>query len=110
MNKRAGICVVDIEAGFAAIEQAALRGERAPTNQTGENPAGTLRSGITTELLKQGRIKVEIYALNWRVIEILTGPHAGERTKGPPNPSWQPYKILPKPVAVALPVQQRKAG
>ena len=85
----------DIQEGFAAIERAALKDERCPTNISMENPAGTLRSGITTALVKEGKIRIEVYAQNYRVIEILTGPNAGKRTKAPPNKAWKPYRVLP---------------
>lgn len=83
-----------IDLGFAAIERAAIHGARCPTTKTRENPAGGLPSGVTSELLKQGKIKVEVYAHNWRVIEILVGPHAGKRTLAAPH-GRRPYLILP---------------
>jgi hypothetical protein len=90
-----------IEQGFAAIERAALNGERCPTNHKGtENPNGTLPSGITTALLKEGKIRIEVYPHNYRVIEILVGSNAGKRTKGPPNKKWRPYLVLPRSTAV----------
>ena len=46
-------------------------------------------------LLKEGRIRIEIYGRNWRVAEILKGPNAGKRTKGPPNSRAWPYRTLP---------------
>lgn len=87
-----------IEMGFALIELAAENGERCPTNQSAENPTGELRSGVTTALLKQGRIRVEVYAHNWRVVTILTGPHAGKRTAPSPyKGAGKPYLTLPAP-------------
>ncbi len=86
-----------INEGFRAIEAAAIAGERAPTTRTLDNPSGTMRAGITSALLKEGRIRAEIYGQNSRVIEILKGPHAGKRTKGPPDPNAKPYKVLPAP-------------
>ena len=85
-----------IEEGFAQIERAALAGERCPTTCTVDNPTGTMRPGVAPILLKEGRIKVEIYGRNWRVIEILKGPNAGKRTKEAPGyPKTWPYRVLP---------------
>ena len=85
-----------IEKVFAQIERAALAGERCPTTRTTENATGTLLPGITTMLLNEGRIKVEIYGHNWRVVEILKGPNAGKRTKEAPGyPKVWPYRMLP---------------
>jgi len=84
-----------IEQGFRLIEAAALAGERCPTNISGDNPTGTLRAGITAALVKAGRIRIEVYPHNWRVIEIVTGPNAGKRTAPPHNRNWKPYRILP---------------
>jgi len=81
--------------GFELIVSAANAGERAPTNRHSANPTGKLRSGITQALIKNGMIRVEVYGKNWRVIEILKGPHAGKRTKMPPDPRSKPYKVLP---------------
>ena len=35
-------------------------------------------------LALKGVIRVEIYAKNWRVVEILVGSHKGQRTQEPP--------------------------
>lgn len=80
-----------VEDGFQQIEHAALNGLRCPINKT--HGYGTLRMGVTSELVKQGRIRVEVYAHNWRVIEITSGPNAGKRTAPPPYKDWKPYKI-----------------
>ena len=45
---------------------------------------------------------VEVYAKNWRVITLLSGPHAGKRTAEPPFKTLGPYKTLPRfPVTTA---------
>jgi hypothetical protein len=87
-----------LDTAFAQIERAAIAGARCPTNHSKENPAGTLLGGATAALLKEGKIRVEVYAHNWRVIEILDGPNAGKRTQPPP------YKYATKPYLVLLPV------
>lgn len=85
----------EIERGFAEIVRCALAGERAPTNCTMDNPNGTLRAGLTSELVRRRRIRVEVYAKNWRVIEIIQGEHTGRRTKEEPN-GRQPYRVIPE--------------
>lgn len=86
----------EIEQGYAEILKAALGNQRCPTTKSVDNPAGKLKSGITTKLLAAGRIRVEIYAHNYRVIEIVGGPNAGARTRAPDNKRWKPYKVLPR--------------
>jgi len=74
---------------LAAIEAAAVAGERCPV--TAREGVDGLPAGATTVLAREGRIRIEVYPHNWRVIEILKGPNAGKRTKGPPKPEWRPY-------------------
>lgn len=64
---------------FDLIVKRAFVGERAPINTE-------IRGGqaVLQALANQGRIKVEVYAHNWRVIEILKGPSVGARTKESP--------------------------
>lgn len=83
------------EEGFALIERAAVLGARAPTNWSMDNPTGVLPSGVTSALVKEGRVRIEVYAKNWRVIEILKGPNAGKRTMECPYNGAKPYKIVP---------------
>lgn len=77
----------DVECGFAAILKAALAEQRCPTNNE-------LKSGVTGRLAAEGRILVEVYPHNYRVIEIVCGPHAGARTRAPDNKRWRPYKVI----------------
>jgi hypothetical protein len=72
-----------LERAFALIEEAAAKGERCPQNDQLGN------YGLVPELARRGRIKIEVFAHNWRVATILTGPHAGKHTllhkgKSPP--------------------------
>jgi len=78
--------------GLAEIEAAAVAGERCPVTRR-EGVKG-LSDGVTTALAREGRIRIEVYAKNWRVAEILKGPNAGKRTKAPPNPEWRPYLTI----------------
>lgn len=85
----------EIYDGYRLIEQAAIAGARCPVNITMATPDGGLASGVTGALARDGRIRIEVYAKNWRVIEILKGPHAGKRTAPPPfKGSRKPYKII----------------
>lgn len=77
---------VQIERDFALLVAAAVAGERCPQNY----PFGPIKS--ISALVKAGMIRTEIYALNWRVAQILDGPHAGKRTKEPPM-GGEPYLI-----------------
>lgn len=81
-----------LDRAFATIERAAVAGERCPVTAR-EGTAG-LPPGATTALAKASRIRVEVYAKNYRVVQILTGQHAGKRTMEPPSPGWQPYRIV----------------
>lgn len=75
---------------FALIEAAALKGERCPQGA----PYGPLQRNAVTALRRDGRIRFELYALNWRVATILTGQHAGKRTAPCPIGRRTPKLIL----------------
>lgn len=74
---------------FAAIEAAAVAGERCPQNY----PHGPIHSNAVSRLYVTGRIRGEIYRYNYRVIVLLDGPHKGKRT-APPAPGLKPYKVV----------------
>jgi len=61
---------------FAELVAAARSGERCPTN--GEMRAAAF---VVPDLCALGAVRSEIYANNYRVVEILLGDHAGLRTK-----------------------------
>lgn len=92
----------DMDAVFALIVEAAINDWRCPKNSSPDNPKGGIPSGATNALVKEGKIRVEVYAHNYRVIEILWGRNAGKRTKPPDNKNWKPYKVLPKPQLASL--------
>ncbi len=79
----------NLERAYEAILAAALNNERCPENQT---------RGVDThlcgELARAGRIKIEVFARNFRVVTILTGPHAGLKTAPPPYRVTQPKLII----------------
>lgn len=86
------------DAVFAILVDAAARGARCPTSDNiayclekrGFTHGGT---GIVPDLAEVGRIKIEVYSLNWRVVEICEGEHKGERTAECPR-GGKPYIIL----------------
>jgi len=74
---------------YRLILAAARVGARAPQSA----PFGPLDSGITASLAKAGRIKIEVFAHNWRVITIMKGCFRGEHTQRRPG-GGKPYKIV----------------
>lgn len=77
-----------VEKDFRILEAAAVAGERCPQC----NPHGPLHSYVISELIAAKRIRSEVYAHNYRVITILTGPNAGKSTKRPSHPR-PPYMV-----------------
>jgi hypothetical protein len=78
-----------IAADYVLIETAAIKGERCPK----QRPFGPLSYGSTIALARSGRIRIELYAHNWRVITLLDGPHRGCSTAPAPN-GWRRYKMI----------------
>lgn len=77
---------------FELLEGIAAAGNRCPMSAR-EGREG-LPVGSTLVLARAGRIKIEIFARNFRRVEILTGPHAGKKTAAPPAHYGPPYKIV----------------
>jgi len=82
---------------FSQLVDAAIAGQRCPV--TAREGVPGLPGHATSVLAREGRIKVEIYAHNWRVVEILDGPHAGARTKPCPHETNGPYRIIGREAA-----------
>lgn len=82
---------ISSDEAFAMLEQAAMAGERCPKAKT----AG-LTSILTSALARAGKIQIDVYPHNWRVVTILVGPNAGKATMGAPNPHWRPYLTIAK--------------
>lgn len=82
----------NLERVFAMIEGAAIETVRCPKKDELGSHAGV----ATKELTLRGRIRIEIFNLNWRVAEILVGPNKGKRTEPPPPPHThsKPWKVL----------------
>lgn len=91
----------DLEKGFALLVAAAVAGERCPQNQ----PFGPLQSGVVEHLVKDGRIRSEVYERNYRRVVILTGKHAGRATAGHPKAGLKPWKINGRHVSASGPPQ-----
>lgn len=81
---------------FAVVEAAAINNERAPQL----SPHGILSVSDNRALLmmaRAGRLRIEIFAYNWRVITICEGPNKGRQTlRSPHKGSNVPYKIIYK--------------
>lgn len=78
-----------IEGFFDQIVAAAMAGVRCPQNDL-------IPSAAFSRLAREGRIRVSVYARNWRVVEILEGPHAGKSTADDPmrRAGEKPYKVI----------------
>lgn len=78
---------------FEVVEQCAAAGERCPQNDQ-------LGSGGKTALpmlARMGRVRIEIYEKNFRVVTIMEGPHKGARTQEPPGKRrLRPYMVIEK--------------
>jgi hypothetical protein len=76
-----------IEFAFSTLERHAAAGLRCPTRDA-------VAPKVTSELAAAGRIRIEIYAINWRVVTILTGEHAGKHTMRPADGRSGPHLII----------------
>jgi hypothetical protein len=81
VKRRSHVSEKTLAADFGVIEVAVAMNERCPKSY----PDGPLQRGSISELFKRGMIRSAVYAKNYRVITILTGPHAGESTKAHPT-------------------------
>ena len=75
------------DATFAIFVKAACEGVRCPKNDDLPAAAGTGR------LARAGRIRVEVYEHNYRVVEIRAGDHTGKRTAEHPS-GRKPYRVI----------------
>ena len=79
-----------IKRTYALIEQAVLKGERCPRNM----PYGPLSGEAITPLHRAGRIRIELFRGNYRVVTLTSGPHAGRSTAPYPG-GGKPWKVIP---------------
>ena len=70
------------------IQEAVDKNERAPLNDTIPGDYTTMKL-----LTVAGLILIEVYSLNWRVVQIIS---SGERTKECPHKNNGPYKVIDK--------------
>ncbi|MGB6535915.1 MAG: hypothetical protein WBF58_08130 [Xanthobacteraceae bacterium] len=80
-----------VELCFQVILRAAMQGERCP-----ENGSSNVNTGLCRALADAGRIKIEVFARNFRVVTILTGRHGGRKTAPPPYKVSQPKLVISK--------------
>jgi hypothetical protein len=89
--------VIDaLNALFKLVEAHAAEGKRCPTNDEIADylaRTGHLSRLKLTDVARSGRIKIEVYAKNFRVVEICDGPHRGKRTQDAPH-YQSPYRVI----------------
>lgn len=73
---------------FEDIVRAAVAGERCPLNGT-----RNMTSHLVAVLARTGRIKVEVYAKNWRTVTIMQGEHSGKSTMHAPA-GHECYRVI----------------
>lgn len=74
---------------FAFLVHVACRGERCPAGK----PYGPLVPAVMSALAHAGRIRIEIFAHNWRVVTIMEGPLMGRSTMASPR-GGLPYRTV----------------
>lgn len=77
------------DTAFDRIVAAAVAGDRCPQNDK-------IPSEAFGALAREGRIRVRVYRLNYRVVDILVGQHAGKQTKDALDRrrGEKPYKVV----------------
>jgi hypothetical protein len=78
---------------FKHLEICAATGARCPQSLPHGPLTKSQNQGIGV-LARRGRIKVDIYAHNWRVVTMCDGPHFGKSTAMPPYSCGGPYKTI----------------
>lgn len=81
------------DALFEEVRKAAVARRRCPSTDILSLMGHTAPSTIMRALAQDGRVKVEVYGRNWRVVEILAGPDAGARTEECPA-GGAPYLVI----------------
>ncbi len=94
---------MSLDTTFAAVVRAALAGERCPISHKYKTDGPTIKSTELRELARLGHARIEVYPRNWRVVHILSGPHAGKSTKPYANPECVAWSVVdarstPEPV------------
>lgn len=73
---------------FALLVTAAVNGDRCPQTY----PHGPISSGAMTALIRDGKIKSEVYRHNYRVVTIMVGEHKGKTTR-PADAGLKPFRV-----------------
>ncbi len=82
---------------FMIIEEEALKGNRCPTLDEFRDKFQFSMSWCRPVMLADaGRVVVEIYCWNWRVVTLMEGPNKGIHTRLPPHTVARPYKTYYK--------------
>jgi len=82
-----------MEKVFNIVVKTALAGDRCPTNGEFLSDHGICAAGVRImDLAMCGRVKNEVWAKNWRIIEITSGEHKGARTAESPFVGDKPTK------------------
>lgn len=89
MTARAPVTPEALNETFALLEAVARNSWRCPHSK----PFGPLVPAVMSALAHAGRIKIEIFTRNWRVVTIMQGPHKGASTMRSPN-EGQPYRTV----------------
>lgn len=99
-----------LERNYALLEAAAAAGERCPQSK----PFGPLDPSAPSQLARLGRIRIELFMHNYRVVTIMGGPHAGKQTRQPPPSAkgqrLQPYKTIYKDHVIMKHAQRARAS
>jgi hypothetical protein len=92
--------MVDIEPLFSILTSIAMAGDRCPNNDGLQDllhraayPTINIQNALT-RLTRDGRIRVEVGGMNYRVIKIMEGRAAGKRTAVPSGAPWRPRLII----------------
>lgn len=84
----------NLDKAFALLCECAAQGQRCPVSR-GPDAHPFLQPLHTSALAAQGKIRIEIYAHNWRVVTILVGLHKGKRTAPSPHKNARrPYQVI----------------
>jgi hypothetical protein len=86
-----------VDACYREIEEAVLKRQRAPVRN----------NNLTSQLVREGRIRIDLYGKNYRVATLLKGEHAGKSTLTPPH-HGKPWKTLTAETVSPTTLYERK--
>lgn len=85
----AAITAETLNETFALLKEVARKGERCPAGK----PFGPLVPAVMSALAHAGRIRIEIFCHNFRVVTIMEGPNKGLQTMPSPH-GGLPYRTV----------------